>query len=79
MVKVTDLWSACQESESSITEDLPCRGAIHVKSVENSNVLPMAPVEGVALFAQVLTPVTLSLSQKPPVGESVALFLNGFL
>ncbi|GFU65788.1 hypothetical protein TNCV_5059221 [Trichonephila clavipes] len=35
------LWLACHEFEPSTTKDPPCRGAMHVKSVESSNVLPM--------------------------------------
>ncbi|GFU81022.1 hypothetical protein TNCV_1277671 [Trichonephila clavipes] len=34
-------WLACHEFESSTTKDPPCRGAMHVKSVESSNVLPL--------------------------------------
>ncbi|GFY32583.1 uncharacterized protein TNCV_673381 [Trichonephila clavipes] len=41
VVKVTDLWLACHEFEPSTTEDLPYRGAMHVKSVESSNILPL--------------------------------------
>ncbi|GFW90872.1 hypothetical protein TNCV_2418651 [Trichonephila clavipes] len=29
-------WVACHEFEPSTTEDPPCRGAMHVKSVESS-------------------------------------------
>ncbi|GFX94352.1 hypothetical protein TNCV_4293971 [Trichonephila clavipes] len=32
-------WLAYHEFEPSITKDPPCRGTIHVKSVESSNVL----------------------------------------
>ncbi|GFT23010.1 hypothetical protein TNCV_1857881 [Trichonephila clavipes] len=39
--KVTDSWQACHEFEPSADEDPPCRGAMHVKSVESSNVLPL--------------------------------------
>ncbi|GFS88850.1 hypothetical protein TNCV_3569501 [Trichonephila clavipes] len=39
VVKVTDLWPACHEFELRTTEDPPCRGAKHVRSVEVSNVL----------------------------------------
>ncbi|GFX41586.1 hypothetical protein TNCV_3109821 [Trichonephila clavipes] len=35
VIKVT-----CHEFESSTTKDPPCRAAMHVKSVESSNVLP---------------------------------------
>ncbi|GFU19118.1 hypothetical protein TNCV_4397191 [Trichonephila clavipes] len=34
-------WLACHEFELSTTKDLPCRGAMHVKSVESSNVFPL--------------------------------------
>ncbi|GFX73491.1 hypothetical protein TNCV_3403021 [Trichonephila clavipes] len=34
-------WLACQEFEPSATEDPPCRGAMHVESVEISNFLPL--------------------------------------
>ncbi|GFT63688.1 hypothetical protein TNCV_871141 [Trichonephila clavipes] len=34
MVKVTDSWAACHEFESSTPENLPCKGVMHVKSVE---------------------------------------------
>ncbi|GFY23437.1 hypothetical protein TNCV_3941301 [Trichonephila clavipes] len=40
MVKVGS-WLACHEFESSTTKDPPYRGAIHVKSVESTNVLPL--------------------------------------
>ncbi|GFU25958.1 hypothetical protein TNCV_5104551 [Trichonephila clavipes] len=40
VAKVTDSWLACHEFEFSTTEDPPCRGAMHVKSVESSNALP---------------------------------------
>ncbi|GFV68240.1 hypothetical protein TNCV_1875221 [Trichonephila clavipes] len=33
----------CHEFEPSTPKDLPCRGAMHVKSVESSNVLPLNP------------------------------------
>ncbi|GFY32578.1 hypothetical protein TNCV_673331 [Trichonephila clavipes] len=32
-------WQACHEFEPSTTKDPPCWGAMHVKSVESSNVL----------------------------------------
>ncbi|GFX55813.1 hypothetical protein TNCV_609791 [Trichonephila clavipes] len=41
VVKVTGPWLACHEFKSSTSEDLPCSGAIHVKFVESSNVLPL--------------------------------------
>ncbi|GFU77571.1 hypothetical protein TNCV_3499431 [Trichonephila clavipes] len=41
VVKVTDSWLACHEFEPSTTEDPPCRGAMYVKSVDSSNVLPL--------------------------------------
>ncbi|GFV76345.1 histone-lysine N-methyltransferase SETMAR [Trichonephila clavipes] len=34
-------WLACHEFEPSTTQDPPRRGAMHVKSVESSNVLPV--------------------------------------
>ncbi|GFV78575.1 hypothetical protein TNCV_1888811 [Trichonephila clavipes] len=34
-------WLACHEFEPSTIKDPPCRGAIHVKSVESSNVFPL--------------------------------------
>ncbi|GFY20820.1 hypothetical protein TNCV_1120541 [Trichonephila clavipes] len=40
-VKVTDSWPGCHEFEPSIAEDLPCRRALHVKSIESLNVLPL--------------------------------------
>ncbi|GFW97101.1 hypothetical protein TNCV_2697231 [Trichonephila clavipes] len=40
MVKVLDRGWPSYEFEPSITKDLPCRVAMHVKSVENSDVLP---------------------------------------
>ncbi|GFV77570.1 hypothetical protein TNCV_1070991 [Trichonephila clavipes] len=39
VVKVSDRDWPCHEFEPSITKDPPCRAAMHVKSVENSNVL----------------------------------------
>ncbi|GFT43754.1 hypothetical protein TNCV_4464271 [Trichonephila clavipes] len=41
VVKVTYSWQACREFESSTSEEPPCRGAMHVKSVESSNVIPL--------------------------------------
>ncbi|GFX82463.1 hypothetical protein TNCV_2166111 [Trichonephila clavipes] len=40
MVMVTDRGWPCHEFESSTTKDLPCTEAMHVTSVESSNVLP---------------------------------------
>ncbi|GFV97906.1 hypothetical protein TNCV_5069461 [Trichonephila clavipes] len=34
-------WLACHEFEPSTTKDPPCRGTMHVKPVESSNVLPL--------------------------------------
>ncbi|GFV71765.1 hypothetical protein TNCV_777821 [Trichonephila clavipes] len=41
VVKVLDRGWPYHEFESSTTEDLSCRGAMHVKSVESSNILPL--------------------------------------
>ncbi|GFW60351.1 hypothetical protein TNCV_1844311 [Trichonephila clavipes] len=41
MVKVTDLWQVDHEFDPSTAEDSPCRGSMHVKSVESSSVLPL--------------------------------------
>ncbi|GFY20686.1 hypothetical protein TNCV_1119201 [Trichonephila clavipes] len=41
VVKVSDHSWPCQEFEPSTTKDPPCRGAMRVKFVENSNVLPL--------------------------------------
>ncbi|GFU55092.1 hypothetical protein TNCV_425991 [Trichonephila clavipes] len=41
MVKVTDSWLACHEFEPSTDKDPPCGGAMHIKFVESSNVLPL--------------------------------------
>ncbi|GFS94659.1 uncharacterized protein TNCV_3649881 [Trichonephila clavipes] len=41
VVKVPDSWPACHEFECSTAEDLPSRGAMHVKPVESSNALPL--------------------------------------
>ncbi|GFW43593.1 hypothetical protein TNCV_4769451 [Trichonephila clavipes] len=41
VIKVTDLWPTCDEFEPSTAEDPPCSGAMHVKSVDSSNVLPL--------------------------------------
>ncbi|GFV54775.1 ig-like domain-containing protein [Trichonephila clavipes] len=35
------IWQACNEFEPSTTRDPPCRGAMHVKSVESSNGLSL--------------------------------------
>ncbi|GFW14525.1 uncharacterized protein TNCV_2358491 [Trichonephila clavipes] len=40
--KVTDSWPVCQEFDSRTAEYPPCRGAMHVKSVQSSNVLSVA-------------------------------------
>ncbi|GFU78266.1 hypothetical protein TNCV_5008431 [Trichonephila clavipes] len=39
---VTNSWQACNEFESSTTEDPLCRRVMHKKSVESSNALPLA-------------------------------------
>ncbi|GFU73570.1 hypothetical protein TNCV_3360101 [Trichonephila clavipes] len=39
VVKVSDSGWPCHEFEPSTTKDPPCRAAMHVKSVESSNVL----------------------------------------
>ncbi|GFT85574.1 uncharacterized protein TNCV_4253001 [Trichonephila clavipes] len=41
VIKVTDSWSACQKFEPNTTKDPPCRGEMHVKSVQSSNVLSL--------------------------------------
>ncbi|GFW51751.1 hypothetical protein TNCV_1186831 [Trichonephila clavipes] len=41
VVKVMESWPACHEFEPSTTEVPSCRGAMHAKSVESSNVLPL--------------------------------------
>ncbi|GFT26545.1 hypothetical protein TNCV_3603921 [Trichonephila clavipes] len=40
MFNVTASWLTCHEFEPSAAENLPCRGAVPIKSVESSNVLP---------------------------------------
>ncbi|GFW18706.1 retrovirus-related Pol polyprotein from transposon RE1 [Trichonephila clavipes] len=37
VVKVMHSWSECQEFEPNIAQDPPCKGAMHVKSVESAN------------------------------------------
>ncbi|GFX99121.1 hypothetical protein TNCV_2493021 [Trichonephila clavipes] len=41
VIKVSDPSWSCHEFEPSATKDPPCRAAMHVKSVESSNVLPL--------------------------------------
>ncbi|GFW26961.1 phosphatase and actin regulator 2 [Trichonephila clavipes] len=41
VVKVTDSWLTCHEFEPCTTEELPCRGAMHIESVKSSNILPL--------------------------------------
>ncbi|GFV71791.1 hypothetical protein TNCV_778081 [Trichonephila clavipes] len=41
VVKVLDRGWPCHEFEPSTTKDPPCRAAMHDKSVENSNVVPL--------------------------------------
>ncbi|GFU37669.1 hypothetical protein TNCV_2480591 [Trichonephila clavipes] len=41
VVKVVDSWPAGHEFEPSSAEDPPCRGVMHVASVESSNALPL--------------------------------------
>ncbi|GFV00240.1 hypothetical protein TNCV_3322911 [Trichonephila clavipes] len=48
-----DSWPACREFERSTSEDPPCRGAMHVKSVESSNVLSLVWYLGEEVLAQV--------------------------
>ncbi|GFU79780.1 hypothetical protein TNCV_4928111 [Trichonephila clavipes] len=38
---VTDKWPSCREFEPSAAENPLRKGAMHVKSVESSNVLPL--------------------------------------
>ncbi|GFV24301.1 uncharacterized protein TNCV_422911 [Trichonephila clavipes] len=45
VVQVWDRGLPCHEFEPSTTKDPPCRAAMHVKSVESSNVLPWCGVE----------------------------------
>ncbi|GFS49935.1 hypothetical protein TNCV_821991 [Trichonephila clavipes] len=44
----TGSWEACHEFEPSTTKDPPCRGAMHIKSVERLNVLPLVWQERVS-------------------------------
>ncbi|GFY03400.1 hypothetical protein TNCV_1173581 [Trichonephila clavipes] len=53
VVKVTDSWPACHEFEPITTADPPCRGAMHIKSVESSHVLPLLWYLGEGVSAQV--------------------------
>ncbi|GFU86268.1 hypothetical protein TNCV_369241 [Trichonephila clavipes] len=41
VVKVSDRGWLCHEFEPSTTKDLPCRGAMHVKSIDSSNFFPL--------------------------------------
>ncbi|GFX88818.1 uncharacterized protein TNCV_2575251 [Trichonephila clavipes] len=41
VVKVSDRGWHCHEFEPSTTKDPPCMAAMHVKSVESSNALPL--------------------------------------
>ncbi|GFX52054.1 hypothetical protein TNCV_4653831 [Trichonephila clavipes] len=41
VVKVTDSWPACHDFEPSTPKDAPCRVAMHFKSAESSNALPL--------------------------------------
>ncbi|GFU01660.1 hypothetical protein TNCV_1522011 [Trichonephila clavipes] len=41
MVKVSNSWLARHEFEPRTAEDPPYREAMHVKSVESSNILPL--------------------------------------
>ncbi|GFX18356.1 uncharacterized protein TNCV_4306571 [Trichonephila clavipes] len=41
VVKVNASWLDCHEIELNATKDRPYRGAMHVKSVKSSNVLPL--------------------------------------
>ncbi|GFV50936.1 hypothetical protein TNCV_301971, partial [Trichonephila clavipes] len=41
VVKVSDRGLPCHEFEPSTTKDPPSRAAMHAKSVESSNVLPL--------------------------------------
>ncbi|GFU52863.1 hypothetical protein TNCV_2254791 [Trichonephila clavipes] len=50
-------WLACQEFDPSTTQDPPCRSAMHVTSIESSNVLPLVWCEvlNTTLNAQLVT------------------------
>ncbi|GFX88711.1 hypothetical protein TNCV_4636321 [Trichonephila clavipes] len=41
VVEVSDRGWPCHEFEQSTTKDQPCREAMHFKSIESSNVLPL--------------------------------------
>ncbi|GFW81299.1 uncharacterized protein TNCV_376471 [Trichonephila clavipes] len=41
VVKISDRGWFCHEFEPCTTKEPPCKGAMHVKSVENSNALPL--------------------------------------
>ncbi|GFT54550.1 ig-like domain-containing protein, partial [Trichonephila clavipes] len=41
VANVSDRGWSCHEFESSTTKDPPCKGEMHVKSVESSNVPPL--------------------------------------
>ncbi|GFU77013.1 hypothetical protein TNCV_4521691 [Trichonephila clavipes] len=41
VVKILSHGWPCHEFETSTTKDPPCRGAVHVKPVKNSNVFPL--------------------------------------
>ncbi|GFU67313.1 hypothetical protein TNCV_3556391 [Trichonephila clavipes] len=41
VVKVSDRGYPCHEFKLSTTNDPPSRGAMHVKSVESSNIIPL--------------------------------------
>ncbi|GFW82050.1 hypothetical protein TNCV_771791 [Trichonephila clavipes] len=54
MVKVSDRGWPCHELEPSTTKDPPCRGTMHVKSADSSNVLPCGKYAAVVAHATCL-------------------------
>ncbi|GFX59972.1 hypothetical protein TNCV_4984831 [Trichonephila clavipes] len=57
-------WLECHEFEPSITEDLSCSGAMHVKSVESSNVVWTASAGRKGCWSGHLT-----ISHTGPIGD----------
>ncbi|GFT81991.1 hypothetical protein TNCV_3909441 [Trichonephila clavipes] len=41
VAKVTDSWPACNEFQPCTSKDSPSKGAMHIKSVQSSKVLPL--------------------------------------
>ncbi|GFV51671.1 neuroendocrine convertase 1 [Trichonephila clavipes] len=85
VANVTDSWPASHEFEPRATEDPPYRRAMHVKSVESSNVLLLVwsgnhyrgAISGVVLITWPWFKIPRSMAKSPRVAEQCDVFKDG--